>query len=377
MVIGSYAQFSNLNRTPRTQLSGLARRQKTASLSGNTKLAAHMKDFKKGLAHLKKQVDLVGRCPIFCGPQTEAWATQSVTLRTTGSVYDRYAPISMQVEQIARGQLNHGFALDETGLAFDLGPQQFEVETGDGTVHTVSVEVLAGDTNRGVQEKMAQAVTAADIGIQGTVSAFEGRTTLQFQSQGLGDDAVTFSVRDCTGSRLIYASGTQTVSNMPQNARYTVNGVSHESTTNHVDLGGGVQAELIGTSGNREFSIDDGFHEINAQNMLNSVTNALNYLMETAQTIRQSGGMDTLELELSLVVDQFSSATAQLGTVRNEKGFLDFDPVQLSKSYETGGVRDFFQHYLTTGKGVLKGLDQWAQNLTRDLFGGHLQTWRG
>lgn len=349
----------------KTGIGGLAGLASVSASSSRT-----MAKFKNDLARLTKSIDLIPECHIFDGPQTDNWATASVRLSSTGSQFDRFDPISMQVHQTATGQLNHGFALDKTGSDYAAGTHSFELETADGAVHRFDVTVQAGDTNYAVQQKMAQAMNSRDIGVQVEMLEHEGTNTLRFVSAKTGDDAVTFTLRDAQGSSLMYSSGTEFATSGPQNAKYTLNGKEYESTTNTVDVGGCITAELIGHSNGKEFSITDGYNETYANNVISIIAHDLSVLMETAKSVKEETGLDTLELEMQLVLNQYATAMGDFGVVINNEGYLDFDMAKLGSANQNGSVRDFFEGYLKNGGGIFDALREWATGLSPAASGG-------
>ena len=174
-----------------------------------------------------------------------------MTVSFTGSNINSIGEMSVQVDQIAMGQLNEGNRMSSNALyGGDRGQNRFEIQTG-GTTAQLSINVMAGDSNRDVQQKMATAINNAGLGLRATVETDSATNVsmLRIESTNVGtDERNAFSIRDITGNAAAQTGANQ-VSRQRQDAIYRVNnGPAQTSRSNTVNLGNGLSATFRASS---------------------------------------------------------------------------------------------------------------------------------
>lgn len=336
----------------------------------SSKVNGYMKQAKAAMARLQEAIGCVNAAKdtVFMGPQSTD--TFAVSLNYSGSRFDRFDDIAMSVEQAATANQTMGFAQDAAGSDYAAGTHTFAVDIEGGKSVELTIEVGRGESNASVQRKMAAAVNGAGLGIEASAGSHrDGGKTLSFlslTSKGLGDDAVSFTVRDVGDSSLVHQSGIGRMSQQAQNARYTVNGKAYESTSNVVEVGNGVTATIRGAS-RGEFAITDGFYETNAKNMLSILYTPLNDIKTIAAEMKKETGEDFLLLKIEAMYNQTAAALGQFGVMIGTDGLFNVSETGVGKALGDGSLRSFLQDYYQNGGGFIAQLQAFA---TGTLQGG-------
>jgi len=162
--------------------------------------------------------------------------------------YQAQVPVSrfiLEVQQIARNQVNQGLTLDpEDASAVNTGGNTFTLTVG-GTAHTLSVTINAGDTNAEALEKIAQAIDAANTGVSTSMVRRAGAIRLDLYGQT--GEAQAFSLADTSGNA-VSASGVSSSTQTSQDAEFLLNGTTYIQAGNRVSLmDGHLQVDLTGS----------------------------------------------------------------------------------------------------------------------------------
>lgn len=159
-----------------------------------------------------------------------AYNALSLTSGATAATY------SINITTLAQAQKNIGTELVATApTAVSTGTNTFNINI-KGISHKISFDMVAGDTNDIVLQKMTTTINKLNIGVTATVSL--GKTTGTKQLILKADDtgaANAFTISDITGNA-VAATGAGTVSLVAQDAAYTVNGISDTSSSNTIFL---------------------------------------------------------------------------------------------------------------------------------------------
>ena len=234
------------------------------------------------------------------------------------------------IQQLAAGQENRGTGMNATAISGFGGTHTFEIEV-DGTVRTLSFNASFTDNNRTVQQRMADAINAANIGVTATIAAdpATGTNALNIAARATGDvAAASFSIRDVGSGNIVDRMGVGTATRSAQEAIFTVNGEERRSNTNDVRIAG-VDATLRATTTDavtiaRTTDAESGLDRVR------DLVASFNSLMEIAQN--SANVNPRLQQDLEGVLRSFGPGLRGLGIETNQNGRLVINENQLRQA---------------------------------------------
>ncbi|CVK21850.1 flagellar filament capping protein FliD [Sporomusa sphaeroides] len=162
------------------------------------------------------------------------------------TVTSKFAPgrdsFNVEVSQLAGGQKTAYAALAAEGAGAFAGKSSLTLNSGDKT-YKFDFNFTAGTTNKQALQSIAEKVNESGGSLKASVTEKDGKSQLQLYTSGTGA-ATAFSVT-MTGAleQQLQTERQETA----QDAVYRVNGVSHTSGKNEIELAEGVSATLTGT----------------------------------------------------------------------------------------------------------------------------------
>ncbi len=266
---------------------------------------------------------------------------------------EKLPTIAIKVESLAKAQVNSGGGVLANRKDITLGEKVFAIDvakdkTKNARSQDISVNVSSTDTNESLQKKMAVAINNSRLGVMASinVSPKEGVSELIVTAASTGKRAVdgdyTFSIADKKGD-LAEKMGITNVSQVPQDAKYAINGESSkQSQTNKIDLGYGITATLLqdGKSASVDFSRD--------------ITGSLNVVGKTVDTLNSviegtSIGISTPMGRANRLAENiynmnlaYSPTLGKVGISMQSDGRLKIDSEQIKKSAEDGSLEKVF-----------------------------------
>ncbi|MCL2217837.1 MAG: hypothetical protein FWB91_12590 [Defluviitaleaceae bacterium] len=259
-------------------------------------------------------------------------------LRTTQIPRD----MQVEVQQVARAQVNTGDALVRTDREVDTGSFTFEIEA-DGDTHEFTINIGAADDNLAIQRRMATAINQADIGIRATVAtganAGQQTSTLTLTAAQTGTDNA-FTVTDVTGN-LAESMGITTTTQESRNAIFALNnGAVQESQTNNIEIREGITLNLRDV-GQTEITFSRDTE--NAAGRVQDIVSAINSMLNIPASGRATGvrGIDRLNADIRGALHTFSSQLAQSGINVGRRG-LTINEATLGRAIEDGSIGRLF-----------------------------------
>ena len=250
--------------------------------------------------------------------------------RVTSASPNARAPFSVDVLQLAKNQQNAGNSLVSNDLAINSGMTEgkhsFSIEI-DSKIHSFEVDVSATDTNRVIQQRMANAVNNANIGVRAGISDSSGNSSLTFEGLKTGENA-RFSVNM---SPELSSIGGSNITQEAQNARFRVNrgftGALQTSETNDVSLGFDIKARLEKV----------GRADIAMQTDSRAQINAVRDMADAFNTLSEVGGSQVAR-RLGDVIRTYSGSFSSLGIGLDASGRMRIDEAALSRAAESGAL---------------------------------------
>ena len=283
------------------------------------------------------------------------------------------ATYNISVSQLAVAQENTGLELNAADPSVvNLGITTFNINI-NGQDHELSIEVVEGETNEAVLQKMAAAINDASIGVtaQITAGSAEGTQQLVVTADQTGMTG-SFTVSDVSGNAM-GATGADTASTAAQDAMYTVNGTDYASQTDTIYLDDGLVTvnltgvgESILTVGPDQNEVKNAitafvsevnsfidFLESNSDYIKDEVLSSINSFITDHETEMESFGITQGE-DGNLVIDADKLTTAvsdNLSNIKDAFSGLDGLAVQM-KSYASRMVTDSPLNYAKEAEGM-------------------------
>ncbi len=270
--------------------------------------------------------------------------TDALTVNSKGnnSGFNNFSPMDVKIDQVATTQKNEGASMLSSGRSAERGNYGFAIDVG-GKSHSFSINVGAGDTNKTIQQKMADAVNKRGIGINASVEQGDNARSsrLVFESEDTGTDEA-FAVRDTSAPNgregLASMTGVNEADQEAQNAEYSVNGTQRTSQSNEVELGSGVRGTL------RE-QTDDAVRVSYGQDAeairggVENFVNNFNSMLDSAE----DGSMPRLSSALNGITNTYGGTLSNLGIESDASGRLSINADRLDESIQNGRLEDAFR----------------------------------
>jgi len=291
-----------------------------------------------------------------------------MTVNYTGNKLGNLSQMTVEIDQIATGQQNEGKTLDAAAkYGGALGANQFTIETGGKTTQ-LSINVAAGDTNKDVQQKIADAINKAGAGIKATVET-DSKTntnTLKLESTKTGSDPKNaFTIKDARGD-LITQTGADNVVAKGSDAIFSVNGgAAKASQSNMVDLGNGISATFKKAS-DETVTISQGKNLDSIKSAVESMVKSYNSLYSEAA--QRTGDMKAQNLATKMVNTSkvYANSLSNIGIGFDKDGKMTIDAKQLNQAAESGKLEQFFTENSGKNYGFTNQLSKLADNVSRN-----------
>jgi len=162
--------------------------------------------------------------------------------------------LSIYVKNLASPQINTGKFLLPDEMSLEKGTYSFDLNVGEYT-YEFQFNIGSEDTNKTMQEKLSRLINRSNIGVKAEVVTNEAsETAMRMISedtgmQGFREDIFTVSHDKSTdtGSAVEYF-GLNRVSQKPQNAHFTINGLERSTAANVFTVEGQYEISLKGES---------------------------------------------------------------------------------------------------------------------------------
>ncbi|MDL2273732.1 hypothetical protein LJC34_04210 [Oscillospiraceae bacterium OttesenSCG-928-G22] len=371
----NYSTLFGLNnaRSGSTAVSSLQQNMQNILESAGTKLSGvknssalgNIQDLKGGASSLKNALRSLSDGGAYRKTAVSS-DSDKVSVRVDNKAYGSFKDTTIKVSQLAAGQKNEGASL-QSNAAAQSGYHQFEIET-NGTRHQFSVSLSASDTNETMQQKMADAINARNIGVTAAVSKNEinGTSSLAISAGKTGDAAnAKFSIRDVAGSA-VSKTGVSTVTQQAQNAIYSINGgASRESLTNEVSLGGGVTATLKKAS-DEAVSISS---KKDASTAISKVKDMVDGYNRVLSGVVENGDDERGYRLFSRMLSVSKTYMAELGKIGVEfdaDGYMSINDTKIKEAGENGSLERFFTENRGKNYGFTNQLSRIADDVNQN-----------
>lgn len=236
--------------------------------------------------------------------------------------------MTLQIDQLASGQVNIGNYLDSDAAALVSGTHRFSIQTERGDLpFTLTIE--DSDTNLSAQQKLADLINRRHIDIRASVIQEGGSSALMFTSAETGTPSTAsslfFTFSEDPDGDLIEAFGLDQVHTYPENARFYINDLIHTSASNHISINQVAEFDFYKTTDKPVqvyFSPDKSL----LASQMTSFTDAYNQLVTLSEESEPTSiGSRNLWHDISGIVSRHEDQLAAIGITVGEDHRLTFD----------------------------------------------------
>ena len=305
----------------------------------------------------------------------------AMTVKYNGNKPESVKQMTVNIEQTAAGQLNEGSRINANDSFGSSGANKFSINIG-GKETEFSVNVAEGDSNSVVQQKMADAINAAGIGVKATVEkdSTGASSMLKLESAGIGNnDNNKFTVTDITGD-LAKKTGVGQVTREARDAVYSVDGgAKRTSQSNNVDLGNGLNVTFNKASG-KDITISAGKDTSYAKSAVESFVKSYNDLYAEAAQKTNDPKAQNLATKMVNTSKIYFGSLSSIGIGFDGDGKMTLDTARLDEAAENGNLEKFFTENSGKNYGFTNQLSRLADNVSnntsnyvsRSVFGNEL-----
>jgi flagellar capping protein FliD len=290
---------------------------------------------------------------------TEVLRVRSFTGRTVPE-------FSVQIDQIATTQRNEGTNMTANNRDMPAGTYRFEIEI-DGTRRTISFTTNEALTNRAFQQRMAEAINQADIGISASVTTANNSSTLNLETATTGAGAngePRFTITDVQGNA-VEATGVDNITREAQDAIFSVNGGDPQtSASNDVNLSTSLGITLVGPS-DIPVSIVAGRDNAGMRSSTRQMVNQFNALLDTARANSADSRTRMLVRNLEATIRRNRRSLQEAGISMNDRGVLVINEEKLNAASENGALERALGSRDGRQNGFVQSLSSLANSVNR------------
>jgi flagellar hook-associated protein 2 len=255
--------------------------------------------------------------------------------------------LDFTVQQLASTQINAGDNMISDNLSFTPGAYSFNINT-NGNSYGFNLNIQGEDTNLRVQNRLANFINQADIGIDAYVEKNSNRSRLVLESQDTGTEATTkgllFSVSDGAGrtNGIVEKMKLDQVVQLPADAAFTINDMPQRSSSNNIAINRMVEIELKQTTDTpvRVQFVPDTEDIVNkVKDFADSYNQIIDIANDNADTQR---GAKKLLHEVQGIANRHHSTLEAVGLNVDDNGRMVADDALLSQSVTDGQVQQLF-----------------------------------
>ncbi len=256
-------------------------------------------------------------------------------------------PEQMQftVEQLAKPQINEGTLRPSSEKSIAAGSYQFGITSHDRTNH-FDLRVKEEDTNLVIQNRLANFIDQADIGIDAYVEQKGTQSRLILASKEEGTEHVknghSFEIYDEKENGLVSSYGLDQVKQYPTDAHFTINQTEQTASSNNIAINKMVEIELKETTKDPVTlrfvpDTDDILKKVQ------HFADAYNQILTIAESNSEQIGAKKLLHELKGIANKNISSLESVGLTISDDGHMGKDDALIVQSVSNGEIQSFFK----------------------------------
>ncbi|MEY8392769.1 flagellar filament capping protein FliD [Lachnospiraceae bacterium 45-W7] len=255
---------------------------------------------------------------------------------------------TIEVQKLAAPQVNQGAYLDKNRLNLKPGTYSFDLENNT-SAYEFQFTINSDDTNFSTQNKLANLITNADIGLKASVvENADGLSALQIESLATGinpNDVFLFSISpqgNHDSMAAIDALGIDHVAQEAQNAVFLLNGTEQMAYENTFLLDNNFELTLHGTSPEGQPAVI-GF-KTNADAMAENIQTLVDSYNSVLHTANKYSGSQPQSIQLyrdmSGTAFAYQKSLENIGLIVADNGEISIDKDALSETVSSEDYED-------------------------------------
>ncbi|NBH13888.1 flagellar capping protein [Lachnospiraceae bacterium] len=255
---------------------------------------------------------------------------------------------TIEVQKLAAPQVNQGAYLDKNRLNLKPGTYSFDLENNT-SAYEFQFTINSDDTNFSTQNKLANLITNADIGLKASVvENADGLSALQIESLATGinpNDVFLFSISpqgNHDSMAAIDALGIDHVAQEAQNAVFLLNGTEQMAYENTFLLDNNFELTLHGTSPEGQPAVI-GF-KTNADAMAENIQTLVDSYNSVLHTANKYSGSQPQSVQLyrdmSGTAFAYQKSLENIGLIVADNGEISIDKDALSETVSSEDYED-------------------------------------
>ncbi|SET39207.1 flagellar hook-associated protein 2 [Pseudobutyrivibrio sp. C4] len=257
----------------------------------------------------------------------------SVDVLYVGDSADGAEDFTIQVDALAKPQVNTGNFLLSDGHDFEEGQYSFDLDIRNHS-YEFQFNVNKNETNLTVQNKIVRLLNTSDVGLSAKLLSNDrdGSKAIQIvsKSTGVADDENTlFNISSSISWRELNILGIDNVTQQPSNSDFKLNGVSHQSLSNTFTVNKTYELILKRPS-NGEVSIGLMNDTEALSNGITQLLDSYNGMLDIGLKYNEAHQNRTLFNEISSIAKNDASKLAAVGIQSDSMNHLYLDKDVLS-----------------------------------------------
>ena len=274
-----------------------------------------------------------------------------VTASYIGSVEDEDIPsLEIEVKSLAKNQINEGKYLPADEMKLDPGTYSFDVHVHD-LDYEFQFNVNQGDTNKGIQDKLARLINKSNIGVEATrVENEAGDTALRLQSSETGireDQDSLFKVSDNHTSKLsgtVDYFGLNQISQGAENANFILNGNERSTYANEFTIEKTFQVSLNGISKEGEPSTIGLKTDVESftENISHLIQGYNSFLQKASAYVEAHPHTNRLLSDMNSITSTYKNNLDSIGLTVQDNGTISLDKNLLQQTAQEDDALERF-----------------------------------
>ena len=200
--------------------------------------------------------------------------TDSVEANYVGDENSSSDEFTIEVDELAKPQVNTGNFLDPNGFSFAKGQYAFDLDIRNHS-YEFQFNVNDGETNLTVQNKIVRLINTSDVGLSASLvtnRANANAIQVSSKSTGISDDETTlFNISSTISRNELETLGIDRITQHPGNSAFRLNGVEHQSLSNTFTVNKAYELQLKAPS--------DGVVTVGLKNDTEALSDGVNQML--------------------------------------------------------------------------------------------------
>ncbi|MCR5195016.1 MAG: flagellar capping protein [Pseudobutyrivibrio sp.] len=268
----------------------------------------------------------------------------SVDVLYVGDNTEEAEEFTIEVDSLAKPQINIGNFLEPTGHDFQEGQYSFDLDIRSHS-YEFQFNVNRGETNFMVQNKIVRLLNTSNVGLSARlITNSKGENAVEISSKSTGiseNEDYLFKISSNIAWRELNTLGIDKVSQPPSNSNFKLNGVEHQSLSNTFTVNKIYELALLAPSkGNVRVGLMNDTEALS--DGVSQLLNSYNGMIDVGLKYTGSHQNRALFNEISAIAKGMAGSLAVVGITADALGHLSLDSTTLSDAINNGSREQAF-----------------------------------